>query len=69
MKHGKSHNGALWFLMQNLQLFDLSANSELNKSHRTNKVQPCSSIYYSSVSELLNMFWATHRPSSGAQKL
>jgi len=36
---------------------------------RTNKMQPCSRIYYSSVSLLLNMFRATHRPSSGAQKL
>ena len=35
----------------------------------TNKMRPCSRIYYSSVSWLLNMFRATHRPSSGAQKL
>jgi len=29
----------------------------------------CSRIYYSNVSQLLNMFRTTHRPSSGAQKL
>jgi len=32
-------------------------------------MQPCSRIYDSSVSKLLNMFQATHRSSSGAQKL
>jgi len=32
-------------------------------------MRPCSRIFYSSVSQLLNMFQATHRPSSGAQKL
>jgi len=35
----------------------------------TNKMRPCSRIYYSNVSELFNMFRATHRSSSGAQKL
>jgi len=36
---------------------------------RTKKMLLCSGIYYSNVSILLNMFRATHRPSSGAQKL
>ena len=36
---------------------------------KTNKMQPCSRIYYSNVSQLLNMFRATLLPSSGAQKL
>jgi hypothetical protein len=36
---------------------------------RTNKMQPCSRIYYSNVSQLLNMFRATHCPSSGISDL
>jgi hypothetical protein len=32
-------------------------------------MQPCSRIYYSNVSYLLNMFRATHRSSSEAEKL
>jgi hypothetical protein len=38
-------------------------------TERTNKMRLYSRIYYSSVSQLLNMFLATHHPSSGAQKL
>jgi hypothetical protein len=34
----------------------------------TKKMRPCSRIYYSNVFQLLNMFRATHRSSSGAQK-
>jgi hypothetical protein len=32
-------------------------------------MQTCSRIYYSDVFQLLNLFRATHRLSSGAQKL
>jgi hypothetical protein len=39
----------------------------LNLIERTNKMRPCSRIYYSNVSKLFNMFRTTHRPSSGAQ--
>jgi hypothetical protein len=39
----------------------------VNLIERTNKMQLCSRIYYSSVSWLFNMFRATRRPSSGAQ--
>jgi len=35
----------------------------------TNKTRPCSIIYYSNVSQLLNIFRATRHSSSGAQKL
>jgi hypothetical protein len=31
----------------------------------TNKMQPCNSIYYSTVHWRLNMFWAAYRSSSG----
>jgi hypothetical protein len=41
----------------------------LNLIEITNKIRPCSRIYYSNVSYLLNMFRVTHRSSSGAQKL
>jgi hypothetical protein len=41
----------------------------INHTEVTNKMQPCTRIYYSSVCQLLNMFWVTHRSSSGAQKL
>jgi hypothetical protein len=41
----------------------------LNHTEITNKMQPCTRIYYSNVYQLLNMFRATHRSSSGAQKL
>jgi len=40
-----------------------------NLIERTKKMLLCSGIYYSSVSILLNMFRATQRPPSGAQKL
>jgi hypothetical protein len=46
-----------------------SVHPNMKLIERTNKMQPCSRIYYSSISYLLNMFRATHRPSSGAQKL
>jgi hypothetical protein len=36
---------------------------------RSNKMQPRSRIYYSNVPHLLNVFRATLRPSSEAQKL
>jgi len=41
----------------------------INLIEITNKMRPCSRIYYSSVTILPNMFRATHRSSSGAQKL
>jgi hypothetical protein len=46
-----------------------SVNRNVNLIERTNKMRPCSRIYYSSVSYLLDMFRATHLTSSGAQKL
>ena len=53
-----------------LNLFDVhgSVHRNIKFIERTNKMQPCSRIYYSSVSKLLNMFRTTHRPSSGAQE-
>jgi hypothetical protein len=41
----------------------------VNLIESTKKMRPCSRIYYSNVSKLFNMFRATHRSSSGAQKL
>jgi hypothetical protein len=35
----------------------------------TNKMRPCTRIYYSNISWLLNMFRAKHRSSSGTQEL
>jgi hypothetical protein len=46
-----------------------SVHRNINLIERTNKMRPYSRIYYFSVSKLLNMFCATHRPSSRAQKL
>jgi len=46
-----------------------SVHRNIKLIERTNKMQPCSRIYYSNVSYLLNMFRATHRPLSGVQKL
>jgi hypothetical protein len=46
-----------------------SVHHNINHTDITNKMQPCTRIYYSSVYQLLNMFRATHRSSSGAQKL
>jgi len=46
-----------------------SVHPNINLIERTNKMQPCSRIYYSFVSQLFNMFRATHPPSSRAQKL
>jgi len=46
-----------------------SVHRNINLIERTNKMQPCSRIYYSNVSYMLNMFRTTHRPKSGAQKL
>jgi len=48
---------------------DLLRRFLLNHTEITNKMQPCTRIYYSKVYQLLNMFRATHRSSSGAQKL
>jgi len=39
----------------------------INHTESTNKIQPCTRIYYSIVYQLLKMFWATHCSSSGAQ--
>jgi hypothetical protein len=44
-----------------------SVHHNTNRIETTNKMQSCSRIYYSIVSQLLNMFRATHRSSSGAQ--
>ena len=46
-----------------------SVHRNISLIERTNKMQLCSRIYYSNVALLLNMFRATHRPSSGVQKL
>ena len=46
-----------------------SVHHTINHTEITNKMQPCTSIYYSNVYQLLNMFRTTHRSSSGAQKL
>jgi len=35
-------------------------------TEKSNKMQQCIKIYYSMIYMKLNMFWATHRPSSGA---
>jgi len=53
----------------NIQLFDKKRTYTLNHTQITNKMQPCTRIYYSNVYWMLNMFRATHRSSSGAQKL
>jgi MOSC domain-containing protein YiiM len=46
-----------------------SVHHNINLIEITKKMQPCSRIYYSNVSQLLNTFRATQRSSSGAQKL
>jgi len=46
-----------------------SVHHSINHIEITNKMQPCTRIYYSNVYQLLNMFRATQRSSSGAQKL
>jgi hypothetical protein len=46
-----------------------SVHHNTNHIEIINKMQPCTRIYYSNVYKLLNMFRATHRSSSGAQKL
>jgi len=46
-----------------------SLHHNINLIEITNQMGPCIRIYYSDVSSLLNMFRATHRSSSGAQKL
>jgi len=43
--------------------------TEFYHTEITNKMQLCTRIYYSNVYQLLNRFRATHRSSSGAQKL
>ena len=45
----------------------VSSKKLLDHTEITNQMQPCTRIYYSSVYQLLNMFSATHRSSSGAQ--
>ena len=52
-------------------VFDVhgSVHRNTNRIEITNKMRPCSIIYYFNVSYLLNMFRATHHSSSGAQKL
>jgi len=46
-----------------------SVHHNTNLIEMTNKMQPCSTIYYSIVPWLINMFWAILLPSSGASKL
>jgi len=41
--------------------------ANMNHTEITNRMQPCTRIYYSNVYQLLNMFQVTHRSSSGAQ--
>ena len=44
-----------------------SVHHSINHREITNKIKPCTRIYYSSVYQLLNMFRATHRSSSGSK--
>jgi hypothetical protein len=43
--------------------------ANMNHTEITNTMQPCTRIYYSNVYQMLNMLRATHRSSSGVQKL
>jgi hypothetical protein len=56
-------NGRGWLALHLLG----TVQCDIKLIERTKKMQMCGRIYYFSVSELLNMFRATHRPSSGAQ--
>jgi len=68
----------LWIFSQ-ISIFFTTVKSDMSGANlmcsvvklieRTKKMQLCSRIYYSIVSQLLNAFRVTRRPSSGAQKL